>query len=188
MVASRLSNYYEANGIRPKEQCGFRPARSTIDMLFVVRRLQELGRAKKIPLYTCFIEPQKAYVSVDRELLWLVLARFGVPEKMLTVIRQFHEGMRAHVRTDNVEHSEWFDISQGRRQGFVLSSLLSKVFFAAVTHAVLARFSEDPEIVRELVHLKEDLEGDVGVNSDPRTRVRREVWGMLYANDAGIAS
>ena len=117
-----------------------------------------------------------------------MLARVGVAEKMLTVIRQFHEGMRAHVRTDNVEHSEWFDISQGLRQGFVLSSLLSKVFFAAVTHAVLARFSEDPEIVRELVHLKEDLEGDVGVNSDPRTRVRREVWGMLYANDAGIAS
>ena len=40
----------------------------------------------------CFIDLQKAYNSVDRELLWVVLARFGVPEKMLTVIRQFHEG------------------------------------------------------------------------------------------------
>ena len=44
---------------------------------------------------------------VDRELLlWVVLARFGVPEKMLTVIRQFHEGMRARVRTDDGAHSE----------------------------------------------------------------------------------
>ena len=50
MVASRLSNYYEAKRILPEEQCGFRPVRSTIDMLFVVRRLQELGRARKIPL------------------------------------------------------------------------------------------------------------------------------------------
>ena len=52
-------------------------------MLFVVRRLQELGRAREIPLYMCFIDLQKAYDSVDRELLWVVLARFGVPEKIL---------------------------------------------------------------------------------------------------------
>ena len=49
----------------------------------------------------CFIDLQKAYDSVDRELLWVVLAHFGVPEKMSTVIRQFHEGMRARVRTDD---------------------------------------------------------------------------------------
>ena len=101
MVASRLSNYCEAKGTLPEEQCGFRPARSTVDMLFVLRRLQELGRTRKIPLYMCFIDLQKPYDSVDRELLWVLLARFGVPEKMLTVIRQFHEGMRARVRTDD---------------------------------------------------------------------------------------
>ena len=58
--------------------------KSSYDMLFVVRRLQELGRARKIPLYMCFIDLQKAYDSVDQELLRLVLARFGVPEKMST--------------------------------------------------------------------------------------------------------
>ena len=66
----------------------------------------KLGRAWRIPLYMCFIDLQKAYDSVDRELLWVVLERFGVPEKMLTVIRQFHEGMRARVGTDDGEHPE----------------------------------------------------------------------------------
>ena len=112
IAASRLSNYCEAEGILPEEQCGFRPARSTADMLFVVRRLQELGRAWRIPLYMCFIDLQNAYDFVDRELLWVVLARFGVPQ-MLTVIRQFHEGMRARVCTDDGEHSEWFDVTLG---------------------------------------------------------------------------
>ena len=134
----------------------------------------------------CFIDLQKAYDSVDRELLWVVLGRFGVPEKMLTVIRQFHEGMRARVCTDGSEHSEWFDGTQGLRQG-VLSPLLFNVFFAAAMHAVLVRFSEDPDILRDLVHLEEDL-GEDGVKVEPLACVRRSVWGMLYADDAGIAS
>ena len=58
-----------------------------------------------------------------------------------------------------------------------------------MTHAVVVRFSEHPDIVRGLVHLEEDLEEDVvGVSSDPLTRVRRAVWDMLYADDAGIVS
>ena len=83
MVASRLSNCCEAKGVLPEEQCGFRPTRSIFDMLLVVRRMQKLRRARRTPLQMCFID------SVDRVLLWVVLACFGVPG--LTVIRQFHE-------------------------------------------------------------------------------------------------
>ena len=44
IVASRLSSYCEQLEILPEEQC---PARSTVDTVFVVRRLQELGRERK---------------------------------------------------------------------------------------------------------------------------------------------
>ena len=108
---------------------------------------------------------------------------------MFTVIRQFHEGMRARVRTDDGEHSEWFNVTQGLRQGCVLPPLLFNIFFAAVTHAVVVRFSEDPDIVRNMLHLEEDLEENAaGVSSDPLACVRRAVSGMLYADDAGIDS
>ena len=49
----------------------------------------------------CIIDLQKQYDSVDRELLWAVLARFGVPQKMLTSIHQFHEGMPVRVRRED---------------------------------------------------------------------------------------
>ena len=159
-VASRLSNYCEVSVLRgtpPEEQRGMRPTRSTIEMLFAVRRFQELMGETNIPLYTCFIDLQKAYDTVDRELLWEVLTRFGVPAKMLAVIRQFHEGLRARVRTDDGEHSEWIDVTQGLRQGYVLSALLVNVFFAAAIHVVLVRFSEDEDIQRDSVHLEDDV-------------------------------
>ena len=77
IVATRLSAYCEARNLLPEEQCGFRPHRSTTDMMFAVRRLQELRRKARAPLFLCFIDLQKAYDSVDRTLLWQVLARFG---------------------------------------------------------------------------------------------------------------
>ena len=136
IVVNHLSDFFEAQQILPEEHCGFRPARSTIDVLFVVRRLQELGRQRKIPLYMCFVDLQKAYDSVDRELLRKVLTRAGVLSMMIDVVHQFHDGMRARVRIDDGELSEWFDVTQGLRQGCVLSPLLFNIFFAAVMEVV----------------------------------------------------
>ena len=185
LVANHFSDYCEAHGILADEQCGFRPERSTIDMLFVVRRLQELARRRRIPLYMCFVDLQKAYDSVDRELLWKVLARAGVPEEMIAVIRQFHDGMQAQVRMDDGELSDWFEVTQGLRQGCVLSPLLFNIFFAAATEVILVRFSEDDTILNDLVYLEE--EAGVGAET-PLERARRVVWGMFYADDAGVVS
>ena len=77
-------------------------------MIFVIRRLQELARKKRIPLYVRFIDLTKAYDSVDRTLLWKVLTRFGVPLQIISVIRQFRDGIRACVRLDDGQCSDWF--------------------------------------------------------------------------------
>ena len=83
IIARRLSEYCERVEILPEEQSGFRPNRSTTDMMFVIRRLQELARKKRIPLYVCFIGLTKSYDCVDRTLLWTLLARFSPPHSMI---------------------------------------------------------------------------------------------------------
>ena len=65
IIARRLSDFCECLGIL-QEQSGFRPNRATADMIFVIRRLQQLARKKRIPLYVCFIDLTKAYDSIDR--------------------------------------------------------------------------------------------------------------------------
>ena len=64
IIARRLSEYCERVGILPEGQSGFRPNCSTIDMMFVIRWLQELAREKRFQLYVCFIDPTKACDSV----------------------------------------------------------------------------------------------------------------------------
>ena len=186
VVARTLSAYREAKGLLPEEQCGFRPNRSTTDMMFVVRRLQEIGRKAGVSLFMCFIDLQKAYDTVERTLLWQVLTRIGVPAQMIAVIQQFHDGIRACVRPDDGVCSDWFEVEYGLRQGCVLSPLLFNIFFAAVLTVVLKRFSEEPAILAELVHLKEP---PTSMGPEPAMDyVRRAVWGMLYADDVCIVS
>ena len=119
VIDMRLGEYAR-KGLLPEEQSGFRPFRSTIDMMFVVHRLQELGRKAEVPLFLCFIDIQRAYESVDRNLQWQVLSRVGVPPQMITVIREFHDGMKVCIRSSDGICSKPFDVNQGL-QGCVLS-------------------------------------------------------------------
>ena len=135
----------------------------TVDMMFVIRRLQELARKKRIPLYVCFIDLNKAYDSVDRTLLWTVLARFGVPQNIISVIRQIHDGMRACVQLDDRVCSRWFAVEQSLRQGCVLAPLLFNIFFAAVINVASTRFKADKCIMDALFHLRKKR-GAGGIN------------------------
>ena len=190
IVDNQLGDFCEEGGTLPEEECGFWPQRSTTDMMFVVRKFQELGRTSNTSLEICFIDVAKTYDSVDRVLLWEVLACFGVPPRMIKAIRMFHDGMRARVKLDDGDFSAWFNVCQGFRQGCVLSSLLFNIFFTAVIIVVLQRFAEDPLIVSDLVYLDDVPKGEDGRPREEETleMVQRVVWGMLYADDAGVVS
>ena len=154
--------------------------------MFVVRRQQEIGRKAGVSLFTCFVDLQKAYDTVDFTILWQVLTRIGVPPQMIAVIQQLHDGMRDYVRPDDDVCSDWFEVKQELRQGCMLSPLLFNIFFAAVLIVVLQRFSEELAILAELVHLKEP---PTSMGPEPAMDyVCRAVWSMRYALDACIVS
>ena len=92
-------------------------------------------------------------MTVDRVFFWVFLDRFGVPPKISSIIRQFHDGMRACVRLDDGRVFEWFKVCQGVRQGCVFASLLFIIFFAAVLNTAEKKFMEDPLLVKDLISI-----------------------------------
>ena len=105
-------------------------------------------------------------------------------------IRMFHDGMRARVQLNDGDFSAWFNVCQGLQQGCLLSPLLFNIFFAAAIIVILQRFAEDPLIGSDLVYLDDAPKGEDGRPRKEETleMVRRAVWGMLYADDAGVVS
>ena len=152
----------------------------------IATAMEAMANAKAVGPDGLPAELLKHGLQQDRTLLWQVPTRIGVPPQMIAAIRQFHDGMRACVRPDDGVCSDWFEMEQGLREGCVSSPLLFNISFAAVLNVVLQRFSEEPPILAELVHLKEPSKS---MGPEPAMDyVRRAVWGMLYADDVCIVS
>ena len=108
---------------------------------------------------------------------------------MISVSRQFHDGMRACVRLDNRVCSRWFAVGQDLRQGCVLAPLLFDIFFAEVINVASARFKADKGIMSALVHLrKKKGAGGRGEATAGESVLATSLWGMLYADDGGVVS
>lgn len=48
-------------------------------------------------LFITFIDHTKSFDTVSRDAHWVVFKKWDVPERVLDVIRSFHQGMRTSV-------------------------------------------------------------------------------------------
>ena len=68
-----------ADRVYPESQCRFRANRSTTDMVFSLRKLQEKCREQQQPLFVAFIDVTKAFDLVSRDGLLKILPKIGCP-------------------------------------------------------------------------------------------------------------
>ena len=86
----------------------------------------------------------KAFDTVSRDGLWKTMAKFGCPLRFIAMVRQFHDGMQAHVQNDG-EFSEPFEVTNGVKQGCVMApTLFSMVFSVMLTDAFQDRYTGFP--------------------------------------------
>ena len=78
----------------PGSQCGFRRSRGCTDMIFVVRQLAEKAVEHQATQYFVFVDLKKAYDSVPREAMWMVLRKMGVPEVLVEIVQSFQKPLK----------------------------------------------------------------------------------------------
>jgi len=88
ILLSRLPPYAEE--LNGDHQCGFQHNRSTAYHIFCIRQILEKKR-KNIneAVHQLFVDCNKAYDSVRREVLYNILIQFGIHMKLVGLIKMF---------------------------------------------------------------------------------------------------
>nr|KAG5704048.1 hypothetical protein BaRGS_017552 [Batillaria attramentaria] len=83
-----------------EEQAGFRNDRSCTDHIATMRIIIEQSLEWQTPLYSTFVDFQKAFDSVDREVIWKLMSHYGFPPKFVNIIRQLQatDGKRTGIQ------------------------------------------------------------------------------------------
>ena len=115
-------------------QFGFMSGRSTTDAIFIVRQLQEIYLAKSKDLWMAFVDLEKAFDRVPREVVWWALRYLGLDEWIVSVIKVMYEDASTKVRMNGREReSRAFNVKVGVHQGSVLSPLLFIIVLEALS-------------------------------------------------------
>ena len=172
-----------AEQVYPESQCGFRSKRSTTDMVFSLRQLQEKCREQGQPLYIAFIDLTKAFDLVSRDGLFKILPKIGCPPTLLSIIKSFHDDMQGIVQFDG-NYSKPFNIRSGVKQGCVLAPTLFGIFFAMMLKHAFGNATEG-------IHLHTRSDGSLFNLSrlKAKTKIRRTlIRDLLFADDAALAA
>jgi hypothetical protein len=77
-----------------EQQAGFRKDQSCTDQIAALRIIIEQSLEWNTSLYLNFVDFEKAFDSLDREVLWNLMALYGIPQKFINIIRNSYSNMQ----------------------------------------------------------------------------------------------
>ncbi|VDK30514.1 unnamed protein product [Dibothriocephalus latus] len=127
---NRVNNHLK-QGFIPKNQCASHRHRSTTDIIFVARQLQEKCQDMRSKLYNATVDLTKASGTGNRVGQWKLMHEFGYPEHFTHMVRQLHAEMVACI-TDNGIIPEAFAVTNEVKWGCGLAPSLFSLMFSAM--------------------------------------------------------
>ncbi|VDP37335.1 unnamed protein product [Schistosoma curassoni] len=112
-----------AEALKADVAAGFRKNRSCTDQIATLRIIVEQSTEWNSSLYINFIDYEKASDSVDRTTLWKLLRHYGVPQKIVNIIRNSYDGLHCKI-VHGRQLTNSFEVKTSVSQGCLLSPFL----------------------------------------------------------------
>ena len=125
IIANRINPVIRDHGL--EEQCDSLNSKGCPDANFSLRSALQIRREHDIPTHVLFVDLVKAFDSVNHEFLWLVLSKYGIPRKVIHVIKRMYQDFSLLFTVGNVTEEILYSI--GVHQGDNLALLLFNIFF-----------------------------------------------------------
>jgi len=93
-------------------QFGFMTGKGTTDTIFMARQVQENFRVKGKKLYFGFLDLEKAFDRVSREVINWAMRKLGVEEWLVSAVMSMYAGAKTVVRTV-YGNSKSFEVKSG---------------------------------------------------------------------------
>jgi hypothetical protein len=90
-----------------ENQFGFVLGRSIIEVIFLIRQLMKRYREQKKGLHIVFIDLEKAYDKMPRNIMLWVLQKHKVSTKYITLIKDMYDNVVTSVRTSDGDTNDF---------------------------------------------------------------------------------
>ena len=119
-------------------QSGFRPNRSTLDNIFIVRQTFEKCYEHNIDVHNMFIDYTRAFDSIKRNEVSECLNQYNIPTELQQLTALTLTATNVTVKTNN-EFTDKFDVQTAVKQGDPLSATLFSIAMDFILNKVELR-------------------------------------------------
>ena len=122
-MSEKLNDYLNTSD----NQFGFKAKHSTDMCIYAVKSVVKYYNHYESPMYTCFLDASKAFHRINHWTLFSKLIARGVPCLRVRIILYWYRTQKVCVKWGKL-NSSYFGVSNGVRQGGILSPKLFSVY------------------------------------------------------------